>query len=407
MTGRVQTIELHKKQLEFFASQSKYTVYSGGVGSGKTFVGAFWAVSQMLAYPKAIGLITANTHSQLRKAALPQVFDILDSLGIPFRYKENKGILIVNGSIVVYCWSMEKHDNLRGPNAGWCWSDECSFYSLDAFNVIMGRIRDKKGSCQWKGTTTPNGYNWLYDKFVAEPLKNSTIMYGSSNDNALNLDEDYLDTLHDLYDARLAEQELEGKFVNSASGLVYHAFNRRYNYAKTNDFEKLIILGLDFNVNPLCGVFCYNTEKGLYATQELYLKQSNTFKAAKEIQRRYPDWRVKIVPDETGNRRKTSSVDNKGASRTDHKILTDAGLTLIPFKNPLGKDRINNMNRLFHHQTISVDRDNCPMLTKDLEALTWDNKDEMLGHLADGLGYVAWHLYPMKKPKRKSKVHYL
>lgn len=394
---------MNPKQMKFFSALEKYTCYSGGVGSGKTFVGAFWAVTQMLKYPNVTGLITANTHSQLRKACLPQIFEILNLLEIPFKYKNNEGVLEVAGRIKVYCVSLDQYDNLRGIEAGWAWSDECAFYDVRAFDVLIGRIRDKAGPCQWKGTTTPNGFNWLYDKFVAEPLKSSQVVFGSSRDNLRNLDSAYIDALYSQYDAKLAEQEIEGKFVNTTSGAVYHAFDRRYNLVKTNDAEKIIILGLDFNVHPLCGAFCYQADGRILVAQELYLENSNTFQAAKEIAKRYPTWRVKVVPDETGNRRKSS------ATRTDHQIIKEAGFEIIPFKNPAVKDRQNNVNRLLHHQHLLIDSNNCPKLIKDLEALTHENKDDMLSHVSDALGYVAWHLDPMKKPepRRQGGVHYI
>jgi len=393
-------IGLHKNQLTFYKSDSRYTVYSGGIGSGKTFVGAFWAISMILAYPKSKGVITANTHSQLRKSTLPLVFEILDKFGIKYRYLANQGLLKV-GNVDVYCSSMENYDNIRGINAGWAWSDECAFYDEAAFLVLIGRIRDKKAPCQWKGTTTPNGFNWVYRRFVKEPMNSSVIVFGSSSDNAENLGSNYIDDLYANYDPKLAQQELEGKFINSTDGLVCHAFNRHFNCAKTNDHDKQIWMGLDFNVNPLCGTFVYESSNSLFTTNELYLKHSNTFKAAKEIARIYPEWRIKIVPDETGNRRKTA------AAETDHQILRAARFDVVNFKNPPVKDRVNNLNRLFHQQRLFVDPEKCPNLMNDLETLTHESKDDMLGHLVDSLGYVCWHLLPMSKPRREVSVHYL
>lgn len=393
-------IGLHKNQMTFFRAMEKYVLYSGGIGSGKTFVGALWAVTQAINFPGVAGIITANTHSQLQKSTLPLVFDILKMFKLNYTYLSNKGVIKI-GRTVIYCVSMEKYDNIRGINAGWAWSDECAYGDEAAFLVLIGRLRDKNGPCQWRGTTTPKGFNWVYNRFYKDPMPNSRIIFGSSNDNKANLGESYIDDLKHNYDGRLAAQELEGQFINSNSGLVYHAFSRQINSAKTNDLEKVLYLGLDFNVNPLCGAFCYESNSGLYVTKELRLENSNTFRATKEIAKMYPEWRLKVVPDETGNRRKTS------ASKTDHEILKEARLHLEPFKNPLAKDRQNNINRLLYQQRLFVDVDNCPHLVTDLETLTHDNKDEKLGHLGDCIGYVAWHLYPFQKPRRKGSVHYL
>jgi hypothetical protein len=44
------------------------------------------------------------------------------------------------------------------------------------------------------------------------------------------------------------------------------------------------------------------------------------------------------------------------------------------------------------------------MLIKDLEQLTHDNKDLMLSHISDALGYICWKLFPLKKPETPSRM---
>lgn len=392
-------IKLSPTQNAFLNSKKEYTLFAGGLGSGKTHAGAVWTIKMALQYPGTNGLITANSYSQLRKATLSKLFELLDVYGIRFRYNKNEGIIYI-GDSVIYCISMENYDNLRGIEVGWCWSDECAFYKEEAFNVLIGRIRDPKAPCQWKGTTTPNGFNWLYTKFVEKPFSSSFVVKSKTSENLANIKASYVKDLREQYDSRLAEQELEGEFVNLNSGKVYYAYDRRIHNKVVNDIpHSAIYVGLDFNVNPLCGTFIYVKGNKLYVKSEMYLKDSNTFQAAKEIIRRYPYQALQVVADETGNRRKTSSAE------TDHEIIRRANLPLAKFKNPKVKDRQNNLNRLFDQGRIVIDP-SCTHLIKDLEQLVHDNKDEMLSHPSDTLGYVAWHLFPLKKPKRQGRVTY-
>ena len=392
--------ELSASQMEFMRSETDYTLFAGGLGSGKTFTGALWAAMMTQNHPDTNGIITANSFKQLRRATLVEFFKVLDLMGIEFDYKEQRAeIHFKSGKGIVYLFSAENYDDMRGPQAGWAWSDECAFYKKEAFDVLMGRLRDKNGPCVWKGTTTPNGYNWLYNAFVEEPLPNSTIIRSKTLDNIVNLSEKYYSTLETQYDSRLARQELEGEFVNLNSGNVYYSFDRKRHVKTTNDKHALVYVGLDFNVHPLCGVFCIQREGQIHVVQELYQKDSNTFKAAKEIIRRYPYQTVQVIADESGNRRKTSS------NTTDHEILRRANLEVIHFKNPLIKDKYNNVNRLFDHNLLVIDP-SCKKLIEDLEKLTYDNSDPMLSHVSDALGYVCWHLNPLRKPKRKAQVRY-
>lgn len=392
------TIELSEPQHEFYTSDKKYTLFCGGLGSGKTFAGAVWAARMVVENPGVTGLITANSYRQLSTATLPEFFKVLESMGIPFKYRKNAGEIEVYNT-VIYAVSMEKYDLLRGLEAGWAWSDECAFYKKEAFDVMIGRLRAKGAPCTWKGTTTPAGFNWLYTSFVESPLPKSCVITSKTEDNVQNLGEGYLETLRAQYDSKLIEQELEGSFVNLTSGKVYYSFDRRQHVKSIDERNNLIFVGLDFNVDPLCGVFCFQQDHKIYVSNEIYLRDSNTFQAAKEIVRRYPFHPVKVVCDETGNRRKSS------AKSTDHQILRDAYLDVIKFKNPEQKDRFNNINRLLDHKMLFIDP-RCKNLIADLEKLTYDNKDDMLGHITDALGYACWHLNPLKKPRRPAKVRY-
>lgn len=393
-------VELSSSQMEFMTSDADYTLFAGGLGSGKTFTGALWAASMTQLYPDVNGIITANSFKQLRRATLVEFFKILDLMGIEYDYKEQRAeVHFKAGKGIIYLFSAENYDDMRGPEAGWAWSDECAFYKKEAFDVLMGRLRDPEAPCVWKGTTTPNGFNWLYNVFVEEPLPNSKVIRSKTTDNIVNLSQKYYDTLSTQYDNRLARQELEGEFVNLNSGNVYYSFDRTKHVKRTNDRNALIYVGLDFNVHPLCGVYCLEREGQIHVVGELYQEDSNTFKASKEIIQRYPYQTVKVIADESGNRRKTSS------NTTDHEILRRSNLDVIRFKNPLVKDRYNNVNRLFDHNLIVIDP-SCKKLIEDLEKLTYDNADPMLSHVSDALGYVCWHLKPLKKPKRKPEVRY-
>lgn len=391
-------IVLSPAQTVFVESPKPYTLFCGGVGSGKTHAGAVWAMEMALTYPRSNGMITANSYSQLKKATLPKFFQILDENNVKYHYKSQEGEIEI-GNTKIFTMSAEKYDIFRGVEIGWAWSDECAFYRKEAFDVLIGRIRDRKGPCLWKGTTTANGFNWLYDSFVSEPLSGSTIVTAKTQDNLANLSDNYYEQLKSQYDPRLARQELNGEFVNMSSGKVYYAFDRNAHVRKCDSTDnRYIWVGMDFNVNPLCGVFAYEEADRVFITAELYQKDSNTFKASKEIVERFPFNSISIVGDDSGSKRKTSG-------KTDYEILRRSGLHVINFRNPGVKDRYNNLNRLFSQGRLFIDP-SCKKLIEDLEKMTYDNKDPMLSHASDALGYVCWHLNPLKKPKMPTKITY-
>ena len=392
-------VELSDSQYEFIYSNISHLLFCGGVGSGKTFSGALWTIMTALAYPECRGLITANTHSQLRKATLAELFSICDKLNIKYKYLVNQNRLFIHKSEIL-CYTMENPDNLAGPTVGYWWADEAAFYKRLAWDKGMARVRDKKGPCQVRVTTTPNGFNWLYEHFVEQPADYKNVVYSKTLDNADNLPDTYVTQLKEQYDTKMAAQELDGQFVNLNSGQVYYSFDR-HQHVKNIELkqEDLLMVGLDFNVHPLCGVFVAKRGEMIYVVDELYLENSNTFQAAKEIIRRYPGRYMQVIADETGNRRRTSS------NQTDHEIIRRAGLDLAQFKNPSVKDRYNNVNRLFDRNYIKI-HPRCKNLIKDLEQLTYNNDDDMLSHISDALGYVTWKINPLQKPRRKARISY-
>ncbi|MCK5605120.1 terminase family protein [Candidatus Pacearchaeota archaeon] len=392
-------INLSKSQNEFINSTTPFTLFAGGLGSGKTFAGAAWVTRMILEYPGVTGVITANSYKQLQRATLVTLFQFWRNLGIKFKYLEKKGEITVMGS-TIYAVSMDNFDDLRGFEVGWAWSDEAAFYKKEAYQVLIGRIRGKKGPLQWKGTTTPNGFNYLWEIFVEGADESTLLVRSRTTENASNLGEQYVKSLGKQYDKQLAKQEMDGEFVNLNSGSVYYTFNRKEHVKDVGTINHaLLYVGLDFNVHPLCGVFVYAVGDKLFVKEELYLENSNTFQAAKEIIKRYPIEPLSVICDETGNRRKSSS------NTTDHEILRRANLPLEKFRNPFVKDRYNNLNRLFEQGRIIIDP-SCKYLIKDLEQLVYDNKDDMLSHISDALGYVAWFIDPLEAPKRRGSVTY-
>ena len=393
----IENINVSRPQMDFLEAKEKYVLFCGGIRGGKTWAGAFWAYLMVAQFSKCNGLITAGSYGQLQKATLPKFFEMLDMFNVPYEYLKQSHEVIVNKTTRIFVASMEKYDNIRGIEVGWIWADECAFYRPEAFDVMIGRLSDKRGPCVWRGTTTPNGFNWLYDRFMGQNSDNRRVIFSSTKENLANLPDTFIEDIRGQYDSKLAKQELEGKFVNIQSGLIYYAFDRDIH---TFDYEvdgEPITLGLDFNVDPMCGVYCVKKEGIIYAIDELYQRDSNTFQASKEILDRYPWWKVQVAADATGNRRKTSS------SMTDHEILRRAQLDVLSFNNPKIKDRYNNINRLFYNNKLMISR-KCTKLIEDLEQFIYDNDNDMLGHASDALGYASWHLDPLRKPRRIGSI---
>lgn len=376
----------------------------GGIGSGKSHVGSPWVLKKLKESPDSLGLITANTYSQLMTATLASVFKNLDQWEVPYTYNRSTKILRVANTKEFLCLSADTYDNHRGIEVGEWWGDEAAYYKEEAFKVFSGRLRDKRGALDVLFTTTPKGFNWLYDYFSGEKKTSDYYYVKASSYQNKHLPNGYLDSLKQQYDDKLIEQELNGEFVNIQTGKVYYAFDRDKHTKPASEpiFKSLkmhkhpIYFGLDFNVDPYCGVMCYVVNDHIYVAKELYERNTDTIQVSPIIQKMTAGHEVKIIPDSTGGARKT-------VGNSDFEILKRFGFRILKTHNPYVIDRVNNINRLFALNRITISEE-CQKLIGDLEKVGWlegqnklDQKtDRMLTHISDALGYVAWKLMSLR-----------
>ncbi len=196
----------------------------------------------------------------------------------------------------------------------------------------------------------------------------------------------------------------DGEFGDDASGKIYHAFDREKHVKPCPRIESVpITLGMDFNVNPLCFVVgqIYMDEAKernvLRIIDEGYLLNSHTQAAAEDINKRFPG-RWTLIPDSTGNSRKTSA-----SGQTDHQILRTAGFQIPFVRNPFRMDRYNEVNDLMARGDFEIDP-KCKHTIADLEQVSYDEgsnlPDEtnpMLTHISDALGYLIHWAFPLVK----------
>lgn len=395
-------IDLLPKQLEMIRATEKFVWLRCGIGYGKTFVLGCCLIDYISKYPNATVLVTASTYNQLLTATVKEIINVLEIAGIDFKAVlggTNKTIKIGNFTILLR--SLENFDKIRGITVDALFCDEICYSKKEAFDVIIGRLRGKNGDLRVRFFSTPNGFDWTYNLFQGSEDKRMIVAPTQEN---FFLDKQYYETLLELYgglDSPHAKQELSAEFVNLNSGAAYWAFDREnvVSDCKLN-INYPIYVGQDFNAKHMCGVYIQYIKDKFYITKENVLtgEHANTFSTADHIVRDAAQMRVhmKIVPDSTGKATKSSS------NKTDHQILRDAGLEVLPTHNPLIKDRWNSVNLAFKRGDIVIDS-SCKELIKELETLSVDDKEGDVSHLAVALGYVIYKLKPIKPPKQTNQ----
>ena len=375
----------------------------GGVGSGKTFCGALWLLDELKRWydgDKSTGLITAISYGQLRRSVLTEIFKCMTDWGIEFSYNQQQSLLTLNGAKKFFCLSVDPGsvEKARGITVGSVWMDEAAYIKdIEIYNTIQGRIRDKQGSGRSLLTSSPCGFNYIYDLFQGELHNPNThkIIRAKTKDNKHILDSFY-DNMAAQLDEKGIKQELEGEFISRQGGSAYYQFDRTRNVGDVAWNGQSGFIGLDFNVSPLTAVIGIFSSNKFYIFDEIYMTGgSDTYMMAAELKRRgYENF--PIIADSTYSARKTSG-------KSDKRILESAGFTTLATRNPYIIDRVTNMNRLFAQDRVIIDGSKCKKLIRDLEQVTFKDNGQLdpgpkreLGHITDALGYLCWRLSPIE-----------
>ena len=394
-------IDLAPAQFDVLVCEEPVAALVGGVGGGKSFTLAHFALQQVTSYPGVPGLVVANTYSQILNATVPAITGLLSELDIPYELTMSGARKRVEFlGTIVYIYSLEQYDNIRGIQVGWVAGDEMAFACREAINVVLGRLRDKRGSLKARWFTSPNGFNFWYDYITEQKISEFKIR---TKDN-VHLPKQYYNQLVELYggeNSPLARQELFGEYVNLTSGSVYFAFDRmRHVRPISDDIHQPIYVGCDFNVANMNFVAIQYDKYGFKVIDAINLKDSaaNTYSMAYEIYSRYGR-RAIVVPDSTGVARKTSAE----VGITDIRILKNAGLNVETTNNPRIKDRQNSVNTAFLKNRLTINS-HCGTLIKEIETLSNDADEGDVSHLAVAMGYVIWKLEPITIHNKTSGV---
>ena len=208
------------KQIEFLRAAEPYVALVTGVGGGKTRAGAAKALMLCIAHPGILGMVTAPTYKMLSDATVRTLFEVWpqEFAGPGNLNKGEMHLRCANGSEILFR-STEDPETLRGPNLGFFWMDEGAQSPLLAWQILQGRLRQADmPHCGWV-TTTPQGYNWVYQEFDAKHRADYRLIQYSARDNFF-LPPDFIRRLEESYKDDFALQEIEGRFVIT-SGACY------------------------------------------------------------------------------------------------------------------------------------------------------------------------------------------
>ncbi len=280
----------HKKQREFHRAKASRKAFIGGIGSGKTTAGVNEAIREAIRQPGSLGVIAAPTYPMLRDATQREFWAYFPEELMHSFNKTEQHLKLINGSEILFR-SLDNPERLRGLNIAWFYIDEAALVTRRSWDILIGRLRQPGYEYKAWITTTPKGYNWVYDVFVKERRDNYSVIYATTHDNP-HLSREYLAELESSYSGSFYQQEILGKFVQH-EGLVYQEFSRAVHIVeKLPERFSRIIAGVDFGyTNPsVILVIGVDYDGRAYIIEEFYQRRvmiTELVGVAEELNKKY------------------------------------------------------------------------------------------------------------------------
>jgi len=421
----------HPTQSALWRTTSRFVAVVAGRGSGKTDL-ARKRVVRMLPIKKPWSdpyyFYCLPTVSQAKRIAWKEILKLIPKDWITEINKTELRIDTVFGSSL-QIFGMDKPARFEGSQYDGGVLDESSDQKPDCFKLsVLPALSHRRAWCWRIGVPKRYGIGAEdFKQFFDNGVKGESLVV----DDTLNIGDDLKiqsfswtseDILSRTSPAELAfaKANLELRDYNEqyrasweqVGGRIFYAYDDLYNVDSAIKYrpDLPIVIGSDFNVDPMAWVIGHRYKNRLEIFDELFIRNTSTQQTLDILLERYKNHKSgwEFFGDATGRARKTAANQ---AAQSDYLIIRadtrfkDAAV-FYPKSNPAIVDRFAACNAMFcnvNKERRCTIHPNCKQLRKDLQQRVYaegsrhpdDSGD--IGHISDGLGYIIHRAYPLQQ----------
>lgn len=415
----------HMMQSAAYRSRARYIALACGRGSGKSELARRWLVRQLpLAkeWSDPLYFYALPTIAQAKRVAWNKLQALIPQEWIAKVNITDLHIRTVFGS-ELFIVGMDKPHRLEGVQWDAGIVDESSDQRPGIFDkTLLPAFSHRYGKCWRIGVPKRQGvgaaeFKAFFDRGLSGDDPEIEAYTWPSRDIVT---QEEIDAARRKLDERDFAEQYEASWQTSIGG-VYYAFDSLLNVNVGVQYypQQKLIVGSDFNVDPMCWLLCHKVIfddtfgdskglEGLIVVDEIFRRNTNTQATLDYLHDAYVRDRqhkggFAFIGDAAGRARKTS------ASTSDYvQIINDNRFganknVWYPKANPQISDRESAVNALLCNaarQRRLFIHPRCKRLIADLESLAYKpgtrepNKGGDIGHMADALGYVVYMLWP-------------
>ncbi len=407
-------ISLRWAQGEVFNSKKRFRVLVAGRRFGKSYLSCIELLRGAINRPGETFFYCAPTYRMAKDIAWKVLKRLVPKVWIRAKNETDLRLDLINGSSIELKGT-ENAMALRGRSLAGVVLDEAAFMESEVwFEVIRPALADKEGWALF--ISTPDGTaSWFYDLwcFCGEDEWKDWKRWCFTTIEGGNVPAHEVEAARAQLDERTFRQEFEASFEN-LTGLVAISFGDSNISAEAKDISIApLLLGVDFNVDPMSGICAVKKDDVLYVFDEIIMTGgATTWDFAEEVTRRYGvDRRIIACPDPTGGARKTV-----GVGATDHTILRRSGFNVSAPRSPWKiRDKITAVNTALLDASgarRTLIHPKCKELIKSLRTLTYTpntgmpNKNLGVDHAFDAFGYLCLQQFNLAKPETLGQTGY-
>ena len=402
-------LRYHESQRLAYEGSHRFIGLDCGRGSGKTEISRRRTVRSLPVtkpWSDPYYFYALPTFEQARRVAWKPLLALIPRDWITRVHESRMEVETVFGSTLIVV-GMDKPHRIEGLQYDGGVFDESCDQRPGAFGrTVMPALTHRDGWCIRCGVPKRQGVGAAeFKKFCIDARRGllpSTMAYTWPSSDIL--------TEAQLADAKvhLDERDFNEQFNanwEDITGAIFHGFgSHNIRPVKYNPI-KPIIVGSDFNVDPMCWTLSQMQRGGMGTFDEIHIRDCHTQMALNELYRRYGQhmhgW--VFMGDAAARARNTS------ATSADYIQIKNDGRFLnkeveYEHNNPPRADRFAACNALFKNAAGEVRYwvdPKCENLILDLETRSYksgtkepdDGPDQ--GHMTDALGYVIYGIFPV------------
>lgn len=408
----------HPIQAELWDCRKRFIAVPAGRGSGKTELAKRHLVRSLLVskpWPDPRYFYGGPTWQQAKRVAWADLLRLIP----PAWY--DKSDVSVSEMRITTLWGAElwvvgldKPQRIEGTLWDGCVLDESCDLKPQVFDMnVLPTLTWRNGWCWRIGVPKRQGPSAVEfrDYFEAAQSGKLPDAAGFTWPSSDIVPKQMLDFARTMLDPRDYAEQFDAMF-QTAGGGIFHCFDEHLNVRRCPyDPQLPLIIGSDFNVDPMAWAIGQRRGDLMEWFDELWLRNANTPRTLDALWAKYASHKggFQFFGDATSQARKTSADKTDYAHILNDERFKKAGrIVRYPRQNPRIRDKFSACNAMLKNakgvRRMFVDPV-CVHLLADLRARyykpgTSDPADAGVagdvGHITDAMGYATWMLFPVR-----------